>query len=314
MPKAPTISVLMPVYNAERYLSTAIQSILAQTFEEFECIIVDDGSSDRSAAIIRQFAHLDSRIRPTLQKNAGISQALNKGLEQAHAPFVARMDADDIAHPQRFQAQYDFLLHHPDHVGCGSWVDFIDPDGDKLFTYHTADDYDIILNELLNGTIGGLIHPAMMLRKEAVITAGKYRPEYDFSEDYDLFTRLTRLGKLSNLQASLLSYRQHLGSINATSPIQRRIENKNKLTNAFRKEHGLEPIKLTASQPTPFSSRIRWIELSLIGGELKTVNKHTQALLKTSPLHIVTWKTTAKVVRAHLEYSLRRLKHKRQME
>ena len=119
---SPQISVLMPVYNAERFVAEAVQSILSQTFGDFEFIIIDDGSSDGSLEILRRFERADSRIRLSSRPNTGYTVALNEMLAMASGQFVARMDADDVAMPQRLQKQVDYLCAHPNCVvvGCCS--------------------------------------------------------------------------------------------------------------------------------------------------------------------------------------------------
>src|ERR1051325_1151561 len=112
--RPPTVSVLLPVYNAERYLESALQSVLGQTFSDFEVIAVDDGSKDNSKKILERFAANDPRIRVISRPNTGIVGALNDGLAVARGEFIARMDADDVALPGRFQAQLDYLRGHPD--------------------------------------------------------------------------------------------------------------------------------------------------------------------------------------------------------
>lgn len=308
MAPAPDISVIMPVYNAATYLESAIQSILAQTFTSFEFIIVDDGSQDKSANILQKYAERDERIIPIHQSNSGISTALNQGIERAQGNYLARMDADDIALPQRLEAQIKFLNENPDYAGIGSWVNFIDPDGDPIFTYRTPEDPQAVLDGLLQGDIAGLIHPAMMFPHQAVKAAGAYRPEYDFSEDYDLFTRLSDFGKLSSLPQTLLKYRQHLGSINAVASLDQRIKNKTKLTNAFRSKHDLPPIELQGQVPGPIAIQSRWVELALQEGEHTTARKHCMSLLKNTPFHPTTLKTFFRVSKVDIRRRLASLK------
>jgi len=126
MKDEPLISVVMPVYNTEKFVAEAIESILAQTFTDFEIIIIDDCSTDKSWQIIQDFSEKDQRI-VTIQnsENQGLARSLNKGLKIAKGQFIARMDADDISMPQRFEIQLDFLKNHPDVGVVGSTVKFI---------------------------------------------------------------------------------------------------------------------------------------------------------------------------------------------
>src|ERR1700761_448098 len=120
----PHISVLMPAYNAEKYIGTAINSLLKQTFSSFELVIINDGSTDNTINIINAFN--DKRIKLVDQQNKGIAAALNHGLKIARAPYIARFDADDICMPERLEVQYNFLSMNPDYVIVGSDADYID--------------------------------------------------------------------------------------------------------------------------------------------------------------------------------------------
>src|ERR1051326_2264165 len=127
--RPPFVSVLVPVYNAARYLDVAISSVLRQTFSDFELIAVDDGSKDDSKKILEHFSANDARIRVISRPNTGIVGALNDGLAVARGEFIARMDADDVALPGRFQAQLDYLRGHPDCIAVGTAVQIIDARG-----------------------------------------------------------------------------------------------------------------------------------------------------------------------------------------
>ncbi len=123
----PELSVVMPVYNASRFLKEAIESILQQTFTDFEFIIIDDCSTDNSVAIIKSYK--DDRIQLYFNdKNSGISYTLNKGIKLANAEWIARMDSDDISYPERLQKQHDFILQHPDGDLFSCWVNVVDQD------------------------------------------------------------------------------------------------------------------------------------------------------------------------------------------
>ncbi len=129
----PSISVLMPVYNTERYVAEAIESILAQTFGDFEFIIVNDGSTDDSLAILRRYEQQDQRIRLITRPNTGIVGALNDGLALARAELVARMDADDVSLPERLGKQRDFMSSHPGCVAMSTAYTIMDPDGLEMW-------------------------------------------------------------------------------------------------------------------------------------------------------------------------------------
>ncbi|MCC5838545.1 MAG: glycosyltransferase [Opitutales bacterium] len=214
----PTVSVLLPVYNAERYLKTAVSSILGQTFLDFELIIINDGSTDSTAAILDRIAGSDTRVRLVHRANQGYSRCLNQALGMARAPLLARMDADDESLPDRFATQVAFLDTHPEIVAVsGQWIR-IDPNGRVLSdTRDLPTGHDAIVNELLKG-YGVMPHPGVMMRADAVRQVGGYRVEFEPAEDLDLWLRLADIGRLANLDKHLLRYRLHPG---ATSSARR---------------------------------------------------------------------------------------------
>ena len=211
---SPTASVLMPIYNAERYVAGAISSILAQTFRDFEFIIVDDGSTDQSLEIVRRFARSDSRIRVLSRPNTGIVGALNDGLSLARGELIARMDADDVAYPQRLQRQVAYLSDHPECVAVGALVRCIDSDGQPANIYFNLplDHAGIDSGWLMRGIGGAISHPTALLRMTALERIGGYR-DVLAAEDADLFIRLAEVGRLANVPEILLDYRVHAESI-----------------------------------------------------------------------------------------------------
>ena len=214
MNNPPAISVLMPVYNGASYLAEAVESIRAQTFGDFEFIAVDDGSTDGSLPLLQRFAQEDPRLRIVSRPNTGIVGALNDGLAVARGEFVARMDADDIAEPVRFEKQLAVLRADPECVALGSSVVFIDPVGRPLKAYYPPLDHAAIEEELARGNGGALIHPTVVFRRSALLQCGGYRSHYNYIEDLDLYVRLLDAGRLANLPELLLHYRQHPQSVN----------------------------------------------------------------------------------------------------
>jgi glycosyltransferase involved in cell wall biosynthesis len=204
----------MPTYNAERYVARAIDSILAQTFADFEFIIVDDGSADRSLEIIRRYEGLDDRIRVLSRPNTGVVGAANDGLAMARGEVVARMDADDVSYPRRFERQVAFLDGHPDCVAVGARVRCIDSDGRPSNSDYLAPltHAEIDARWHLLGVGGGIAHPTAMSRTAIVRRIGGYR-ELCPAEDVDLFLRLAEQGELANLPEVLLDYRVHFEGI-----------------------------------------------------------------------------------------------------
>ncbi len=210
--RPPAIAVLMPVYNAEAFIDQAVRSIRGQSFTDFELIIVDDGSSDDSLAILREHAQEDRRITLISRPNTGLVGALNEMADVARSPLLARMDADDIALPDRFQRQLDWFSRHPRTVCLGGRVELIAESGQPLESPDPVTGNDRIQQEALAGRTP-LSHPAVMMRAEAFQQVGGYRDEAYPAEDLDLFLRLGELGELHNLPETVLRYRMHGGSV-----------------------------------------------------------------------------------------------------
>lgn len=208
----PRVSVVLPFRNAERYLSEALESILAQEFTDFELIAVDDGSEDRSMAIVESAAGRDSRIRLVKTGGQGLPAALNLGIAVAEGAYVARMDADDVAMPARFSFQVAALDRDRRLVVIGSAVDQIDSTGRLLETAWYPTDSSIVGALLARGGCC-LCHPATMIRRDALVAVGGYRTSVPLTEDYDLWLRLMRVGDIRNLDSRLLQYRLHAYSV-----------------------------------------------------------------------------------------------------
>ena len=203
--QSPLVSVLMPVYNGEKYLAEAIESILNQTFVNLEFLIINDGSTDRSLEIINSF--VDSRI--VLIDNAsnkGLIYSLNRGIALAQGRYIARMDADDVSNPLRIERQIAFLEAHPDVGYCGTWARKIDASGNVLGCMRRLTQSEPLRISLLFSS--PYIHPTMVIKSELL---KKYCYDKDFKhvEDFELWTRLSVEAKGINIPSFLLSYRWH---------------------------------------------------------------------------------------------------------
>jgi glycosyltransferase involved in cell wall biosynthesis len=216
---APLISVCMPVYNAKRYLEEAIESILGQTFKDFEFLIIDDGSTDRSLAILKRYAAQDARIRLWSRPNAGYVVRLNEMLHQARGDLIARMDADDVALPERFARQVEFLRSHPEVDVVGGSQELIDSRGYLLTVWRALQAHDEIEECALTGA-GSISHPTVMMRRKAVLAVGGYRVEMSPAEDFDLWLRMGERSRLANLPDVIMRYRVHEASVSATQQHQ----------------------------------------------------------------------------------------------
>jgi hypothetical protein len=208
----PTISVVLPFRDGERYLAEAIQSVLLQQFTDFELLAIDDGSRDRSVAIVEAFRQRDSRVRLLRAEGRGLPTALNVGIAAAQGRYVARMDGDDVALPPRFTLQVAALERDSRLLVVGSAVDQIDSRGRPLETVWFPTSPGAIRAGLASGRCC-LCHPATMIRRDALVAVGGYRTSVPLTEDFDLWLRLARIGDLRNLEWRLLRYRLHPGSV-----------------------------------------------------------------------------------------------------
>lgn len=203
-----------------RFLREAIESVLNQTFSDFELIIIDDGSTDGSDKIIREFAARDGRIRVVTQQNKGLVASLNLALSLARGEFFARMDADDVCMNNRFQVQLEYLLAHPDVGVVGGNIAAIDEAGNFLqsVVYPQGDD---AREALLRGS--PVAHPAVLARTAVLRLVGGYRAYYRHCEDYDLWLRVSECARLDNVDTCVLSYRHHRSSVSVINSMDQRI-------------------------------------------------------------------------------------------
>jgi hypothetical protein len=211
MADAPRVSVVMPVHNGGEYLARAVESILGQTLADFEFVIVNDGSTDTTAATLQAYQARDSRVRVHHGARAGLVASLNRGCADARAAYIARMDADDIAFTDRLARQADFLDHHPGVAVVGSAVVRIDGGGRELKRSISPTSHAAIVDALSAYT--PFTHPSVMFRADAFVAVGRYRFAYGPAEDYDLWVRLSERYELANLAEPLLYYRVYPGQV-----------------------------------------------------------------------------------------------------
>lgn len=290
---APLISVLMPAYNAERYVAEAVQSILDQTFTDFEFLIVDDGSTDSTRAILERSAARDARIQLVSRPNTGYLVALNEMIARARGEFLARMDADDIAEPQRFERQMSYLAEHPDCVLVGSRVLIIDPDGDPLRIMGDALSHEEIDSAMLAARGQMVYHPSVIVRKRAMERVGGYREEYLYVEDLDVFLKLAEIGRIANLAEPLLRYREHLGKVGRRLADLQRERIQLVLTEAHRRRGLPAPTRfpgLESAPPGPAESLRIWGWWALGAGHVRTARKHALRSARRQPLSLESWR------------------------
>jgi len=286
------VSVVMSVYNAERYLEEAIESILNQTYQDFEFIIINDGSTDSSLDLINKYN--DKRIRLIDQENKGLSKSLNTGISSAKGIYIARMDADDISFPQRIETQLEFLEKNADYVVIGSNAKIIDAEGNFLYSSNLPITWPSIKNFLPESP---LFHSSAMFRKSAWAKAGGYFEEVvHHFEDKILWNRMTAYGKIRNIEEPLIAYRLVPSSISnkpATIIYQlREICNKIILTNSIGQDELQNLIQLSrvgkTEQITNYYLRLSSIYLNKNRNIFKAFANTFKALIN-SPLEKQAW-------------------------
>lgn len=299
----PRVSVLMPVYNAERYVGKAIESILLQTYRDFEFLIIDDGSTDRSLSILRKYEAQDGRIRLVSRPNTGLVGALNEMVGEATGEFLARMDADDVALPRRLECQVSGMLADPGVVALGTRVLLIDPDELPICEMCSETHHEAIDEAHLAGSgMLQLCHPSVMMRREAVCRVGLYRDKFACAEDVDLFLRLAEIGRLANLPEVLLHYRMHGTSVGHARNEQQRLSVERAASEA-RVRRGLPPLPPRSTECNGGLGRgqchRRWAWWALRAGHLGTARKHARLAVRAEPWSLESWKALACAVRGY---------------
>jgi glycosyltransferase involved in cell wall biosynthesis len=221
MHATPPVTVLLPVYNAEHYLASALESVLGQTLADFQLLAIDDGSTDRSLAILRRYARHDSRLRIISRENRGLVASLNEGLHAAKSELVARMDSDDLSLPRRLELQAAHMEANQSVVCCGGYYDLIDHKGRFLTTMTPPTEHAGIEKDMLAGHTP-ICHPSAMMRRSAALAVGGYDPSMMLAEDLDLWLRLGEVGTLANLPISLVRYRLHGASVSERAGLRQR--------------------------------------------------------------------------------------------
>jgi glycosyltransferase involved in cell wall biosynthesis len=201
----PVVSVVMPVYNAERHLRQAVESILKQTYRDFEFVIVDDGSTDGSSAILDEYEKTDSRVRLYKQDNHGLVFTLNRVCGLARGEYIARMDADDICFPTRLEEQVEFMTRNPRIGILGTWAEAIDEAGTLCYYMKPPTTPETIRWSMV--FTNPVVHSSVMMRRTIGESLDFYRPETFIPEDFFLWMRALQMTQLTNLPRVLLKYR-----------------------------------------------------------------------------------------------------------
>lgn len=211
MPKPTPITVLFPVYNASAYLKEAIDSILDQTFRDFQLLAINDGSTDDSVAIIESYQ--DDRIKLVHnEQNLGLIATLNKGIDMIESPYIVRADADDICLPERLEKQFKFMEANPEIGISGTWHEMLGhPSGRKRGTKYSTDDEMIRIRHMYQVH---LTHGTSIIRKKVLDEFNlRFDPDFKHAEDYDLFVRMSKHCKMANIPEVLYLVRYHEGSV-----------------------------------------------------------------------------------------------------
>lgn len=222
MMQAALIDVLIPAFNVGSTIEGAVRSILDQTVKDIRVVVVDDGSTDDTAAIVARLAAADGRITLMRQPNGGIVEALNNGLALCDAPLIARHDGDDLAYPDRLEKQLAYLDAHPDCIAVGANARHVDASGAPTGVVTALERAEAADPTWLPAREPYLMHPLLLIRREALVAAGSYRYVFH-AEDADLYWRLGDAGGLHNMPDVLADYRVHADSVTGKSVLNGRI-------------------------------------------------------------------------------------------
>jgi hypothetical protein len=258
------VTVLMPVYNAERYLAIALESVLGQTFAQFQFLVIDDGSTDHSMSILRRYARHDVRLKIISRENRGLVATLNEGLEAARGEFVARMDADDISLPRRLEMQVSYMEAHDDVVCLGGYYQLIDHRGRMLTTMTPPNEHAALEAQLLVGHTP-ICHPSAIMRRAVALGAGGYDPKMMLAEDLDLWLRLGEIGNLAVLPVPLVQYRLHGKSVSEKAGLKQRQVARAACEQAW-KRRGISGVFDATESARPLSDRRSRHKFSLLYG------------------------------------------------
>ncbi|MDD3936004.1 glycosyltransferase [Rhodoferax sp.] len=299
----PAVSVVLPVFNGGKYLHAAIESVLTQTFKDFELIVLNDGSTDSSLRVIQSFAFKDPRVVIVNRENRGLVATLNEGVQLAKADLVARMDADDICYPNRLTQQYEYIKAHVDCVAVGTLIQLIDPEGLRIKKMGSYINHDEIVADYMRGNCS-FFHPTVMFRREVAVSLGGYSDQYRHAEDVDFFLRLAEVGRLANLPEVLLNYRQHSTSIGyAHSQAQMRSA-RSAVAEACRRRNLPSRIDFKLADASiavqsKAAIHYKWAWWALVAGNVATARKHAWKAILEQPLSFANWKLALCVLRGY---------------
>lgn len=249
------ITVLMPVYNSERYVARAVKSILDQTFRDFEFLVINDGSTDRSIDIIREFN--DPRIRVIDTENQGVAAALRLGVKMARGAYIARMDADDESLPDRLEIEKHCLDEHPGIAVVYGSVEYIDSEGVPIFLDWHEGHSNVSTKWLLNFR-NVITHSTVMLRADVLDDHGlNYRIEMNRAEDLDLWNRVAHFSDFMYLHDVLIRYRVHSENVSNSTPADLQFDAQSRVLKANFQRYGVQLSRETAQELVVISGAAR---------------------------------------------------------
>jgi len=294
----PKVSVVMPLYNTRAYLGEAIESILTQTFTDFELIVVDDGSNDGSPEIADGYAKQDPRVRVLRCPHRGML-TVNTGIEAAKSELVARMDSDDWSLPTRLAEQYEYMQKHPHCVAVGTWLERTDPYGSATGEQTPPTEPDAIEAALLAGDGSAIVQGTTMFRRTPLLESGAWRTDYGWVEDIDLFLRLAELGPLGNIGKVLYRYRRHHTSVCSRNYEAMCDNYEAMLSEAYRRRGRNDKPDLSKLRPDLHNTESRgqthrnWACHAIHRGNRSIAFRHAASAMRYEPWKIDSWRVMA---------------------
>ena len=290
----------MPVHNTERYVARAVQSILDQTFANFELIIIDDGSTDGSQAILERYAARDQRIRLFSRACRGIPRTRQELLTLSVGKYYAMMDSDDESEPTRLEKQLAYLEAHPECVCVTCQMLLTDPEGNPIRTINLETTHEEIDAANLSGRTF-FVNGAYMIRRTILLEIGGIR-DFPLACDLDVFLRLAERGRLAGLSEALYKYRQHLtNSTLCWEELNRCVA---RAVHQARARRGLpqdsDAVRVLPGAPlTRLAQQRKWAWWALAAGQTRTARKHALAALRCAPLSLESWRLLVCAARGH---------------
>jgi glycosyltransferase involved in cell wall biosynthesis len=309
MRTSPLVSILTPCYNTARYLRQTVESVLAQTFGDFELLLLNDGSTDGTEALLHELAAVDSRISIRTRANKGLVNTRNELLAWARGKYIAWLDSDDAMTPKRLQLQVTRLEMEPDLAWIGGAATLTDPEGMPIRTHSFPEDHAAIC-KIMEEEIGCYFNSTTM-RRDLALKLGGFRHPFIISEDYDLCLRMSEIGRVANLPDVVLLYRQHMAStVNKDRPksftysrLVRQLAAERKQQGSDRLQRGeqveLDFGQLPSQRRNLAETHRRWAWWALNDGHLRTARKYALHALRDAPLEKESWKLMACAIRGH---------------